>query len=84
MRVTDSRDGLRTFAVSDQEWFNRTTFGQRAEEIIARKLADSFTDEELQKLVKIDMKKVEKMVVEMIAERVVNECLKNKAFKGEE
>lgn len=82
MRATESNEKrLRTFTVSDKEWFDRTSFGQKAEEIIAQKLADSFTDEELQKLVKIDMKKVEKMVVEMIAERVVDMCIKSKAFK---
>lgn len=81
MRVVDSSEGLRTFAISDHEWFNKTSFGQRAEEIIAQKLAESFTDEELQKLVKIDMKKVERKVVEMIAERVVDRCMKSEAFK---
>lgn len=84
MRVTDSDKGLRTFTVSDNEWFDRTAFGQKAEDIIAWKLADTFTDEELQKLVKIDMKKVERKVVEMIAERVVNMYIKSKAFKEEE
>jgi len=84
MRATESNEGLRTFTVSDYEWFDRTAFGQKAEEFIAWKLAESFTDEELQKLVKVDMKKVEKMVVEKIAERVVNKCMKSEAFKGEE
>jgi len=84
MRATESNEGLRTFTVSDYEWFDRMAFGQKAEEIIAWKLAESFTDEELQKLVKIDMKKVEKMVVEKIAERVVNKCMKSEAFKEEE
>ena len=84
MRATESNEGLRTFTVSDYEWFDRMTFGQKAEEIIAWKLAESFTDEELQKLVKVDMKKVEKMVVEKIAERVVNKCMKSEAFKEEE
>lgn len=81
MKITDSNEHIRTLTINDKEWFNMTSFGQKAEEIIARKLADSFTDEELQKLVKVDMKKVEKMVVEMIAERVVDMCIKSKAFK---
>ena len=84
MKLTESSEGLRTFTVSEYEWFDRTAFGQKAEEIIAWKLAESFTDEELQKLVNIDMKKVEKMVVEKIAERVVNRCMKSEAFKGKE
>ncbi len=83
MRAIKSNEkGLRTFTVSDDEWFDRMAFRQKAEEIIAWKLAESFTDEELQKLVKIDMKKVEKMVVERITERVVDMCIKSKAFKG--
>lgn len=81
MRVAESNEGLRTFTVSDDEWFDRMAFRQKAEEIIAWKLAGSFTDEELQKLVKIDMKKVEKIVVEKIAERVVDRCMKSEAFK---
>lgn len=81
---TNGQSNERTFTVSDKEWFDRTSFGQKAEEIIAQKLAGSFTDEELQKLIKIDMKKVERMVVEMIAERVVDRCMKSDAFKEEE
>ena len=84
MKVTNSSEHTRTLTINDREWFDRTSFGQKAEEIIAWKLAESFTDEELQKLVKIDMKKVEKMVVEKIAERVVNKCMKSEAFKEKE
>jgi len=56
----------------------------KAEDIIARRLADTFTDRELRKLVKIDMKKVEKKVVEMIAGRVVDSCMKSSAFGEKE
>lgn len=84
MKIAESDNGQRIFTVSEYEWFDRTAFGQKAEEIIAWKLAESFTDEELQKLVNIDMKKVEKMVVEKIAERVVNRCMKSEAFKEKE
>lgn len=84
MKIADDAvSRSRHFEISDDEWFDRMAFGQKAEEVIAWKLAESFTDEELQKLVKVDMKKVEKMVVERIAERVVNMCMK-RAFKGEE
>lgn len=75
--------GERVFAISDKEWFDELTFGMKAEDIIAKKLADTFTDKELRKLVKIDMKKVEKRVVEMVAERVVDSCMKSSAFKEE-
>lgn len=81
MKASIGEQGERILRVSEYEWFDRTAFGQKAEEIIALKLAESFTDEELQNLVKIDMKKVEKMVVEKIAERVVNRCMKSEAFK---
>ena len=84
MKASIGEQGERILRVSEYEWFDRTAFGQKAEEIIAWKLAESFTDEELQNLVKIDMKKVEKMVVEKIAERVVNRCMKSEAFKEEE
>lgn len=83
MKASIKEQGGRTFTVSNYEWFNGTAFGQKAEEIVAWKLAESFTDEELQKLVKIDMKKVEKLVVEKIAERVVNRYMKSEAFKEE-
>ena len=81
MKTSISEQGERTFTVSDKEWFYSAVIGEKTEELIARKLAGSFTDEELQKLVKIDMKKVEKMVVEMIAKRVVDMCIESKAFK---
>lgn len=81
MKASANEYGERVFAISDSEWFNELTFGRKAEEIIARKLADTFTDKELRKLVKIDMKKVERKVVEMIAEKVVESCMKSSAFK---
>lgn len=71
----------RTFVIEDHEWFNREAVGMKAEEIIAWKLAETFTEEELRKLIKVDMKKVEKKVVEKIAEKVVDKCLKGEAFK---
>lgn len=51
---------------------------------ICEELADTFTDNELRKLVKIDIKKIEKKVVEMIAERVVGSCMKSSAFMEKE
>lgn len=81
MKTSISEYGERVFAISDSEWFNELTFGRKAEEIIARNLAETFTDRELRKLVKIDMKKVEKKVVDMIAERVVESCMKSSDFK---
>ena len=83
MKTSISEYGERVFAISDSEWFNELTFGAKAEDIIARKLAETFTDKELRKLVKIDMKKVERKVVDMIAERVVESCMKSSAFKEE-
>ena len=73
--------GRRRFVIEDSEWFVREKIGLKAEEIIAWKLAETFTEEELRRLVKVDMKKVEKMVVEKIAEKVVDKCLKSEAFR---
>ena len=84
MKTLTSEYGERVFAISDREWFDELTFGMKAEELIARKLADTFTDKELRRLVKIDMKKVEKKVVDMIAERVVDSCMKSSAFREKE
>ena len=84
MKALTSEYGERFFAISDREWFDELTFGLKAEEIIAQKLAETFTDGELRKLVKIDMKKAEKKVVEMIAERVVESCMKSSAFREQE
>ena len=84
MKTSISEYGERVFAISDREWFDEISFGMKAEDIIARKLADTFTDKELRKLVKIDMKKIEKKVVDMIAERVVDSCMKSSVFKEEE
>ena len=84
MKALTSEYGERVFAISDREWFDELTFGMKAEEIIAQKLAETFTDGELRKLVKIDMKKVEKKVVEMIAEKVVDSCMKSNAFREKE
>lgn len=84
MKTSISEYGERVFAISDSEWFDELTFGRKAEDIIARNLAETFTDRELRKLVKIDMKKVERKVVDMIAERVVESCMKSSAFKKEE
>lgn len=72
----------RTFVIEDGEWFVREAIGLKAEEIIAWKLAETFTEEELRRLVKVDMKKVEKMVVEKIAEKVVDKCLNSEAFRS--
>lgn len=74
----------RTFVIEDGEWFVREAIGLKAEEIIAWKLAETFTEEELRRLVKVDMKKVEKMVVEKLAEKVVNKCLRSEAFREKE
>ena len=84
MKTLTSEYGERVFAISDREWFDELTFGMKAEEIIAQKLAETFTDGELRKLVKIDMKKVERKVVEMIAEKVVDSCMKSNAFREKE
>ena len=84
MKTSISKYGERVFAISDSEWFDEISFGMKAEDIIARKLAETFTDKELRKLVKIDMKKIEKKVVDMIAERVVDSCMKSSAFKEKE
>ena len=84
MKPLTSECGERVFDISDREWLDELTIGMRAEDIIAQKLADTLTDEELRKLVKIDMKKIEERVVDMIAERVVESCMKSSAFKEEE
>ena len=84
MKTLTSEYGDRVFAISDREWLDELTIGMRAEDIIAQKLADTLTDEELRKLVKIDMKKIEEKVVDMIAERVVESCMKSSAFKENE
>lgn len=84
MKALTNEYGERVFAISDREWYDELSFGMKAEDIIARKLADTFTDKELRKLVKIDMKKIEKKVVDMIAEKVVDSCMKSSAFKGKE
>lgn len=84
MKALANEYGERVFAISDREWFNELIIGERAEDIIAQKLADTFTNEELQKLVKIDMKKIERKVVEMIAEKVVDSCMKSNAFREKE
>lgn len=74
----------RTFVIEDSEWFIREKIGLKAEEIIAWKLAETFTEEELRRLVKVDMKKVEKMVIEKLAEKVVNKCLRSEVFREKE
>ena len=84
MKALTSECGERVFAISDSEWFDELTFGMKAEDIIAQRLADTLTDEELRKLVKIDMKKIEEKVVDMIAERVVESCMKSSAFREQE
>ena len=84
MKALANEYGERVFAISDREWFDESTFGRKAEEIIAQRLADTLTDEELRKLVKIDMKKIEEKVVDMIAERVVESCMKSNAFREKE
>ena len=84
MKTLTSEYGERVFAISDREWLDELTIGMRAEDIIAQKLADTLTDEELRKLVKIDMKKIEEKVVDMIAERVVESCMKSSAFREQE
>ena len=84
MKSLTSECGERVFAINDREWLDELTIGMRAEDIIAQKLADTLTDEELRKIVKIDMKKIEEKVVDMIAERVVESCMKSSAFKEKE
>ena len=84
MKSSTSECGERVFAISDREWLDELTIGMRAEDIIAQKLADTLTDKELRKLVKIDMKRIEEKVVDMIAERVVESCMKSSAFKEKE
>ena len=84
MKALANEYGERVFAISDREWLDELTIGMRAEDIIARRLADTLTDEELRKLVKIDMKKIEEKVVDMIAERVVESCMKSSAFREQE
>ena len=84
MKALANEYGERVFAISDREWLDELTIGMRAEDIIAQRLADTLTDEELRKLVKIDMKKIEEKVVDMIAERVVESCMKSSAFREHE
>ena len=84
MKALANEYGERVFAISDREWLDELTIGMRAEDIIAQRLADTLTDEELRKLVKIDMKKIEEKVVDMIAERVVESCMKSNAFREKE
>lgn len=74
----------RIFVIEDGEWFVREKIGLKAEEIIAWKLAETFTEEELRRLVKVNMKKVEKMVVEKLAEKVVDKCLRSGASREKE
>jgi hypothetical protein len=81
MRMSMNEPNKRTFVIEDREWFDRMVIGEKAEEIVAWKLAETFTKEELRKLIKVDMKKVEKMVVEKIAEKVVDKFLKSEAFR---
>ena len=80
MRTYMDENEVRHFTIEDREWFNREKFADRAEEAVAWKLAESFTHEELRNLVKIDMKKIEKKVIEKIADRVVYKCLNDKRF----
>ena len=84
MKASANEYGERVFAISDREWFDELTFGRKAEEIIAQRLVDTLTDKELRRLVKIDMKKIEEKVVDMIAERVVESCMKSSAFREQE
>lgn len=84
MKALASEYGERVFAINDREWLDELTIGMRAEDIIARRLADTLTDEELRKLVKIDMEKIEERVVDMIAERVVESCMKSSASREQE
>ena len=84
MKALANEYGERVFAISDREWFDESTFGRKAEEIIAQRLADTLTDKELRRLVKIDMKKIEEKVVDMIAEKVVDSCMKSDAFREKE
>ena len=84
MKALANEYGERVFAISDREWFDESTFGRKAEEIIAQRLADTLTDKELRRLVKIDMKKIEEKVVDMIAEIVVESCMKSNAFREKE
>ena len=84
MKALANEYGERVFAISDREWLDELTIGMRAEDIIAQRLADTLTDEELRKFVKIDMKKIEEKVVDMIAESVVESCMKSSAFREKE
>ena len=84
MKALANEYGERVFDISDREWLDELTIGMKAEDIIAQKLADTLTDEELRKLVKIDMKKIEEKVADMIAERVVESCMKSSAFREKE
>ena len=84
MKALANEYGERVFDISDREWLDELTIGMKAEDIIAQKLADTLTDEELRKLVKIDMKKIEEKVVDMIAERVVESCMKSSASREQE
>jgi hypothetical protein len=84
MKMSMNEPNKRTFVIEDREWFDRMVIGEKAEEIIAWKLAETFTKEELRKLIKVDMKKVEKKVIEKIAEKVVDRCLKSEALRGQE
>ena len=84
MKALANEYGERVFAISDREWLDELTIGMRAEDIIAQRLADTLTDEELRKLVKIDMKKIEEKVVDMIAERVVERGVKSSASRKQE
>ena len=81
MKSLTNEYGERVFAINDREWLDELTIGMKAEDIIAQRLADTLTDKELRELVKIDMKKIEEKVVDMIAERVVDSCMKSSAFR---
>lgn len=80
MKTYMDENGVHHFTIENHEWFVKEKFEDRAEDTIAWKLAESFTHEELRNLVKIDMKKVQKRVIEKIADRVVDRCLKDKRF----
>ena len=73
--MQDELTGLRHFEISAKEWFDKSKFSKNAEDIIAWKLAETFTKEELRGLIKIDTKKIEKKFVDLVAERMVNDFL---------
>lgn len=78
MRIAeDDINHLRRFEISDAEWLDREGVGEKACDILGRKIADQFSDAELSVLVKIDWDEVNKKVQERLINHIVAKAMES-------